>query len=521
MSFFIGPNLPANVIEIGQEISQTKLDEINAGTIATQAWVIANAGGGVTIPYLEANYQTLSGMSSYLTTASATSTYAPKASPTFTGTVTIPAGASISGYLTSATATSTYQTIAGMSSYLTTANAATTYQTQSGMSSYLTTSSASSTYATKSSPTFTGTVVIPAGASISGYLTTASASSTYAPIASPTFTGTVTIPAGASISGYLTSGTAATTYQTISGMSSYLTTANAASTYLTIANAGATYLTQSSASSTYAPKANPTFTGTVTIPAGANISGYLTNSSAAANYQTISGMSSYLTTANAQNAYASKFDPATGSYGAVYDVPMDGVEYVRKNQSWVTATGGGGGLTISTLSNAATSTLNATAPTTGQALTFDGTQLIWATVGGGGGGISDAPSDGVTYGRLDGAWTSLSSYATQTWVSNQNYLTAKTIQAVSGTYTVQAGDQNKIILFTTTMGGDTIYLPADSTYAFPNGTEITVCQYSGVSGNGIAGQYYGQPTINGSASVSVTQTVSKLVKVGTDVWLYT
>lgn len=39
------------------------------------------------------------------------------------------------------------------------------------------------------SPTFTGTVTIPAGASISGF----------APLASPTFTGTVTIPAGASI----------------------------------------------------------------------------------------------------------------------------------------------------------------------------------------------------------------------------------------------------------------------------------------------------------------------------------
>jgi len=39
------------------------------------------------------------------------------------------------------------------------------------------------------SPTFTGTVTIPAGASISGYLTTSTASSTYAPQASPTFTG--------------------------------------------------------------------------------------------------------------------------------------------------------------------------------------------------------------------------------------------------------------------------------------------------------------------------------------------
>jgi hypothetical protein len=123
--------------------------------------------------------------------------------------------------LDSTTAASTYQTLAGMSSYLTTANAASTYQTQAGMSSYLTTSAAGSTYA---------------------------------PLASPTFTGTVTIPAGASISGYLTSATAASTYQTQAGMSSYLTT--------------------SAAGSTYAPLASPTFTGTVTIPAGASISGY-------------------------------------------------------------------------------------------------------------------------------------------------------------------------------------------------------------------------------------------------------
>ena len=60
------------------------------------------------------------------------------------------------GYLTSAGAASTYQTIAGMSSYLTTSaasstyltqsNAASTYQTQAGMSSYLTVSAAASGY---------------------------------------------------------------------------------------------------------------------------------------------------------------------------------------------------------------------------------------------------------------------------------------------------------------------------------------------------------------------------------------
>jgi hypothetical protein len=68
--------------------------------------------------------------------------------------------------------------------------------------------------------------------SLSSYLTTSAAASTYAPLASPTFTGTVTIPAGASISGYLTSATAASTYQTQAGMSSYLTSTQIASTYL-------------------------------------------------------------------------------------------------------------------------------------------------------------------------------------------------------------------------------------------------------------------------------------------------
>lgn len=175
----------------------------------------------------------------------------------FTNSVTIPAGSTVTGYLTTGDAASTY---------LTQANAASTYQTQAGMSSYLTTSSAGSTYAPLASPTFTGTVTIPAGASIDGYLTTADAGSTY-----------------------LTQANAASTYQTQAGMSSYLTT--------------------STASSTYAPLASPTFTGTVTIPAGASISGYLTTASASSTYQTQAGMSSYLTTASASSTYAPQASP--------------------------------------------------------------------------------------------------------------------------------------------------------------------------------------------------------------------
>ena len=97
MSVFLSPNLPANVVEIGNEISQAKINEINAGTLATQTWV--------------------------------TTGFAPKASPTFTGTVTIPAGASISGYLTIAQAGSVYLTIG---------TAASTYMPLSGMGAYAT-----------------------------------------------------------------------------------------------------------------------------------------------------------------------------------------------------------------------------------------------------------------------------------------------------------------------------------------------------------------------------------------------
>jgi len=60
-------------------------------------------------------------------------------------------------------------------------------------------------YAPIASPTFTGTVTIPAGASIAGYAPIPNpigGASNYAPIASPTFTGTVTIPSGASIGGF-------------------------------------------------------------------------------------------------------------------------------------------------------------------------------------------------------------------------------------------------------------------------------------------------------------------------------
>ena len=282
-------------------------------------------------------------------------------------------------------------------------------------------------------------------------------------------------------------------------------------------------MTSSAVSATYATKASPTFTGTVTIPAGASISGYATQSYVTSQgYITSSALTGYATqsyvtsqgyiTSSALTGYATQSYVTTQGY--LTDAPNDGSEYVRKNAAWAVATGGGGGgLTISSLSNAAATTLDATAPTTGQALTFDGTELAWATVGGGGGGVAWGGITGTVTDQTD-----LTSY-----ISGLGYLTsvpAKTLNTVSS-HTLVAGDENKVHWLNGGMAGSTLTIPADSTYAFPNATEITVvCDDTSMTNMVIAGQYAGQPTINGAWSVTLSQKVGKLVKVATDTWLF-
>lgn len=258
---------------------------------------------------------------------------------------------------------------------------------------------------------------------------------------------------------------------------------------------------QSWVTSGFAPKASPTFTGVVTIPAGASITGYLTTSLAASTYLTIANASgTYLTVATASSTYQ-----PIGSY--LTDAPNDGNEYVRKNLAWSVSTGGGGGLTISSLSNAAATTLNATAPTTGQALTFDGTELKWATVGGGGGGSA--------------AWGSITgTLSTQTDLQTalDDKLSPKTVNTVtSGTYIVQLSDANKVVYLASGGMGFQVQADNDSSIAYVNGTEITIVVDNPSFGYSvIAGP--GPVTVNGSASASLTGYVSNLVKVAANTW---
>lgn len=279
-------------------------------------------------------------------------------------------------------------------------------------------------------------------------------------------------------------------------------------------NAG-TLALQSWVTTGFAPKASPTFTGTVTIPAGASISGYLTTSSASSTYQTISGMSSYAT-----QSYVT-------SQGYLTDAPSDGSEYVRKNAAWAVATGGGGG------------------------------------------GISDAPSDGNLYARQNAAWTSFtvptlsvtnidltgnfngysmgSGYYTFKFDSSANTLRmqdgtgsgitiaptgitfadssvlstspVKSVNTQSSTYTLQLSDANQIVFLNSTGTAFTMYVPEDSSVNFPVGTIITVV--SNDTANGIQPAGAGSPSLNNSGSGgSLPNTVYQLVKVAANSWYY-
>jgi hypothetical protein len=210
--------------------------------------------------------------------------------------------------LAATTAASTYQTLSGMSSYLTTSAAASTYQTQAGMSSYLTTSTAASTYALKTdgalkgnftldgtaaSPNSDGSILI--GSLSSGYnylslqagviqgVTYASGNKSFTlngleglklfssgqGVRFPDATTQTTAYPGSSdfllkadnLSGLANTGTARTNLglgtMAVETASNYLTTASASSTYFTIANAA-----------NKADLASPTFTGTPTLPTG-------------------------------------------------------------------------------------------------------------------------------------------------------------------------------------------------------------------------------------------------------------
>ena len=291
----------------------------------------------------------------------------------------------------------------------------------------------------------------------------------------------------------------------------------------------------------------------------------------------------YLTTAPAGSTLAADqltagvvtANPTAGPTASGDVLQYDGTALI-----WAPGGGGGGGLTISTLSNGATSTLNATVPTAGQVLSFDGTDLIWATGGGGGGAvwggitgvvtdqtdlvsyitglgyIGEAPIDGTPYVRKNGAWdpntspvgtvdwsgitgnvtdsTSLMIYLPANYYpltgNPSGFLTsvpAPTVNTVSSfPYTLVIGDANNIVYL---LGQNyvTVYIPTDATVNFPIGTTVRLvlnnCSYITVypADYGMSGPYINNATTN---SVTFLQSspgayVANLVKVAADSWV--
>jgi hypothetical protein len=239
VSTVLGKALPG--IVVGTSETQTLTNKtIDSPTIDTPTFT-----GTFTLPITTSignvsadEMQMLNGVTSNVQTQ--IDAKAPSASPTFTGTVTLPTATSIG----SVSATE-LELLNGVTSNV---------QTQ--IDTKLASATAASTYAPLNSPTFTGTVTLPANTSI-GDLSISELAlldgvtsnvqtqiDAKAPSASPTFTGTVALPATTSIG--LVS---ATELELLNGVTSNVQTQIDAK----------------------APSASPTFTGTVALPATTSI----------------------------------------------------------------------------------------------------------------------------------------------------------------------------------------------------------------------------------------------------------
>jgi hypothetical protein len=207
--------LQGDVTTLQTDLGQAEADILALDTVKLDATTAASTY--LTQINAASTYQTQSGMSSYLTTTAAGTTYAPRASPTFTGTVTIPAGASISGYLTTSSAASTYQTQAGMSNYLPTSSVGTSVQPYNANTALLNvaqTFSALQTFNSGASDSSGSFRVVPANSQASAYTPVSSDTGKYISISS----GGVTVPAsifspGAVFSVYNNSGSSQTIAQ--------------------------------------------------------------------------------------------------------------------------------------------------------------------------------------------------------------------------------------------------------------------------------------------------------------------
>jgi hypothetical protein len=121
--------------------------------------------------------------------------------------------------------------------------------------------------------------------------------------------------------------------------------------------------------------------------------------------------------------------------------------------------------------------------------------------------LDDAPSDGSTYGRKDGAWSAVGGGS-------------KTVNNQFGPYTLVAGDAENIVNATAS-SSTAIVVPQDSTYDFPIGTTIILVTNDPY--NGIQSEYTGfpgYPYVNNGYGGQFNGLLVTLVKIGANNWIY-
>lgn len=396
-------------------------------------------------------------------------------------------------------------------------------------------------YAPIASPTFTGTVTIPSGASISGYASLASPTFTgspvvpgYAPLASPTFTGIVTIPSGASIVGFaplasptFTGSPVVPGYAT-SGANSTITSLSGLTTPLSVAQGGTGSATTTAAFNLLSPI---TTTGdliigngtnsAVRLPIGANTYVLTSNGTTAGWAANSAGFTNPMTTAGDLILGGSGGSAGRLGIGAnTYVLTSNGT-----TAAWAPSSAGSGTVTSVAVSGGTTGLT-----TSGGPITTSGTITMAGTLTTASGGTSTAVTGAgvvIEPGYIDGlncsspSTTSISISPGSAYIPSLGYVvnvpTTLTITGITGT----SGTWHNVFI---SQSGSTVVMTQNASTGSP------IVSYSGGSGYTLSGNnsyryvcsfyFSGTNTIaafleNGS-SVNYLSTPMQLVSAGTN-----
>ena len=104
-----------------------------------------------------------------------------------------------------------------------------------------------------------------------------------------------------------------------------------------------------------------------------------------------------------------------------------------------------------------------------------------------------------------------------------NGLVSFTLNAQTGTtYTLASTDQYQVLVVTSNAGTKTVSIPTDATYAFPNGTAITILN-TGAGALTVNAVTSGTTTITSAGSTSNAPTIAQYkscvaIKISTNTW---